>query len=273
MRHDYDDRKVKTNKKLNTPLGYEEKQDALSVRIDANKRFSNFSLEAWCDKHLPFKAENIILDIGCGKGNLFPSYSKKLGKRGVIVGVDQSNELLSEAMECECATSKVLLEWNMNKRFPFIEKNFDYIISTFSIYYVDDVQFICGEIKRLLKTSGEVFLIGPTDNNAKELYAFNKKVFNTERDEKIIRRTNRIEREFLPFITTILGEVSVDKIPSKLVFPDETQFIRYYLATLLFEESVEKTGFEPDAEKLSSFDIPSLEVSKEMIILRGKKHE
>lgn len=30
----------------------------------------------------------------------------------------------------------------------------------------------------ILKSSGEVLFIGPADNNAKELYEFNKKIFN-----------------------------------------------------------------------------------------------
>lgn len=258
--------------RINTSLSYNERQDNLSIRIEANKRFSNFDLEDWLDECLPFKPGDIILDIGCGNGNLFRCYSRKLADRGVIVGIDQSKELLSEAIKREGTEPKVLLEWNMNDRFPFIERSFNHVISTFAIYYVDDVRAIIEDIKKVLKLSGEIFLIGPTSNNARELYEFNKKIFNFRRDEKAIRRTNRIEKEFYPAITDIFESVSAEKIPSKLVFPSKVEFITYYMATLLFEESVKKSGFKPNANKLLSFDTPSLEICKEIIVLRGRKN-
>ena len=258
--------------RTNTHLGYNERQRNLSIRIEANKRFSNFDLEDWLDERLPFKPGDIILDIGCGNGNFFPRYSRKISNRGVIVGIDQSKELLLEAIKCECTTPKILLEWNMNNRFPFIERSFNYVISTFAIYYVDDVRAIIEDIKRVLKPSGEVFLIGPTNNNARELYEFNKNIFNFDRDEKVIRRTNRIEKEFYPVIRDIFESVSIEKIPSKLIFPSRVEFIAYYMATLLFEESVKRSGFKPDVKKLLSFNIPSLKICKEMIMLRGRKN-
>ena len=259
--------------RTNTHLGYNERQRNLSIRIEAYKRFSNFDLEDWLDKRLTFKPGDIILDIGCGNGNYFPCYSRKLGDRGAIVGIDQSKELLSEAIKLEGTTPKVLLEWNMNNRFPFIERSFNHVISTFAIYYVDDARAIVEDIKRVLKTSGEVFLIGPTNNNARELYEFNKNIFNFGIDEKGSRRTNRIEKEFYPVIRDIFKSVSAGKIQSKLVFPSRVEFIEYYMATLLFEESVKKSRFKPDANKLLSFNIPSLEICKEMIMLRGRKNE
>lgn len=262
-----------TIKDSETSIGYMETQDNLSIRIRANKTFSNFNLEDWIDKHLPFKKGDIIFDIGCGNGNLFPSYSAKLEESGVIIGIDKSKELLSEAMKRKVETPKVLLEWNMDDRFPFLENSFNYVISSFAIYYISDVSAIVEDINRVLKHSGEVFLIGPTDNNAKELYDFNKKVFGFGRDETIDRRTNRLEKEFYPVMKGVLENVAINKILSKLIFPDKEEFIKYYMATLLFEESLKKTGLNLHAEDLLSIDISSLEISKEMISLQGKKND
>ncbi|GEM_PF-4093513 len=87
-------------------LGYKESIDALSVRIDAHKKFSNFSLEDWLEKNLSFGDGDTILDIGCGSGNFFPVFSRKIGERGVIVGIDQSRELLAKALKSEYACKK-----------------------------------------------------------------------------------------------------------------------------------------------------------------------
>lgn len=252
-------------------LGYEEKVDALSVRIEAHKKYSNFSLEDWLNKNLPFSDGNIILDIGCGSGNLFPVYSKKLSGNGVIVGLDQSAELLFKASLSEDSTRKVLLEWNMNNKFPFISESFNHIISSFAIYYAEDVKTMLKEIERVLKKGGYFLLIGPTDKNATELYEFNKTVFSFERDDKIAKRTNRLEMEFYPASIDIFQNVKIEKIESKLFFPNKTEFLKYYKATLLFDESVKKAGYEPSNDKLLTTKAPSLEISKEMIVVWGAK--
>lgn len=253
----------------NSLLGYQEKVDALSIRIKAHKEFSNFSLENWLDVNLPFKEKNVILDIGCGSGNLLPVYANKIGEKGAIVGIDQSPNLLAEASKLKIDTPFVLLEWDMNNRLPFMEKSFDYVISTFAIYYANDVRSILEDIKRVLKLDGQFLLIGPNDNNAAELYQFNKKIFGFDRNETADRRTNRLNKEFYPIAASIFKNVSLQKIDSKLIFPNKHEFVQYYMATLLFEESIKQAGFRLKYEEIMAIDLPSLEVSKEMIALWG----
>lgn len=255
----------------NTGLGYQETQSALETRIQAHQKYSSFSLEEWVERYLPLSMGEILLDIGCGNGNLFPSYSKKLGNQGVIVGLDQSTNLLSNAAKREGVTPRLLLQWDMNQSFPFVENSFNLVVSFFAIYYADDVERIVTEIKRVLKTEGSLFLIGPTDRNAGELYDFNEKLFGIARDEKINRRTNRLEKEFSHTVQKVFGSIHCDKIPCKLVFPNREEFVRYYLATLLYEESVKKAGTAPTNNDISAIKMPSYEVSKEMIVLYSKK--
>jgi len=252
-------------------LGYNEKEANLAIRISAHKKFSNFSLEDWIAGHVALKKGSVVLDIGCGNGNLFPAYSEKVGDSGLLVGIDKSLELLREAKNQRCKAPKLLLEYDMNSRLPFVDSSFDYVFSSFAIYYANDVLAIVEEIARVMAAGGEAILIGPTNNNAKELYDFNERVFGFSRDEKINRRTNRIEDEFYPAFQKKFAEVSIEKIPSKLVFPDKGEFLKYYLATLLFEESVKKYGAVFDVNRISDVKLNAFEVSKEMIVLRGKK--
>lgn len=255
----------------NNLFGYSEKKDNLAIRIEANKKFSNFSLEDWLKEHLPFRDGDKIIDIGCGNGNLFPCYSEKLKSNGLIVGVDQSKELLLEAKKQDCITPKILLEWNMNSRLSFIDESFDHTISAFAIYYADDIETLVREIARVLKPGGEILFIGPAENNAKELHAFNRSIFNIDHSQKAIQRAKRIKEICYPVAKDIFDDVLLDRISSKLIFPDKGKFIEYYTATLLFEESARDSGINPDAEKIFSTSIPSLKISKEMIFLRGRK--
>ncbi|MCF6154436.1 MAG: class I SAM-dependent methyltransferase [Candidatus Brocadia sp.] len=254
-------------------LEYTETQRNLAVRINAHKHFSNFSLEDWLNSHLNLMPRAALLDLGCGNGNLFPVFGKMLGESGLVVGIDKSDELLWEASKQNCITRTLLLKWDMNARMPFLEGSFDYVISSFAIYYIDDVTAILREIKRVLRRSGEVFLIGPADNNAKELYEFNKRIFGFGRCEKIDKRTKRLEKEFYPVLKTLFTDVAFNIIPSKLVFPGKKEFLEYYTATLLFEESVKKCVSKPNIETIDAHDISPIVVSKEMVILRGIKNE
>ena len=261
----------KGKNKSMTSIGYREKSDALAVRIDAHKKYSNFSLEDWLKKTLSCKESDMVLDIGCGSGNLFPVYTQFLGKKGIIVGMDKSKELLRLAMGCYTPTPKVILKGDMDVYFPFGDDYFDHVISTFAIYYAENIDLTLNEINRVLKPSGQFLLLGPTNKNAKELYDFNKIVFGFEKDNKVMKRTNRIEMEFYPRTKTIFQNVTINKIQRKLVFPNKEKFVDYYMATLLFEESATETECWFDKASLIAMEFPSLEISKEMISLTGTK--
>ena len=261
----------KEKNKSITSMGYREKSEALAVRIDAHKNYSNFSLEDWLKETLSFEESDIVLDIGCGSGNLFPVYTQFLGKKGIIVGMDKSKELLSLAMTCYTPTPKIVLRGDMDAYFPFGDNYFDYVISTFAIYYAENIDLTINEINRVLKPSGHFLLLGPTNKNAKELYDFNKVVFGFEKDNKVTKRTNRIEMEFYPRTKTIFQNVTINKIQRKLVFPEKEKFVEYYMATLLFEESAAEAECLPDKKTLIGMEFPSLEISKEMISLTGTK--
>lgn len=256
-----------------TDLSYNEKKENLAIRIEAHKRFSNFSLEEWIDSALPAKEGGILLDAGCGDGNLFNSYSRKLGENGLIIGIDKDRDLLLKASGRQLSCRKLLMEFDINLRLPFTDKAFDLIVSAFSIYYIDDARSLMNEFKRILIDDGCLLIIGPADNNAGQLYEFNRKVFGVPADGKADARAARIRKEFLPLAKEIFGKVEDEIIPSKIIFPGKEEFVKYYMATLLFEESCKRSGSVPSREELLNVKFDSWEVSKEMIALKIRKNE
>ena len=251
-------------------VGYRETKDKLQIRIDAHKNFSNFSLEDWIKSNVSVHSGCCILDIGCGSGNMFETYAEMSGESGVVVGIDQSEELLAKANSSELNCSRILMKYDMNNRMPFVEQSFDLVISTFAIYYIDDVDFILEETARVLKDGGTFALVGPSSKNAEELYMFNKDIFGFEMNPKVLKRTERLEKEFLPKAKEKFGDVTFEKIDSKINFPDKDSFLEYYLATLLFQESCEKSGTTPTYDELYS-KLQTTQISKEMVALCGKK--
>ncbi len=252
-------------------LGYTEKKDNLAIRIEANIKYTDLKLEDWLLKHLPVRKGQTMLDIGCGGGNLFPTFGKKVGPQGIIVGADKSDELLAEARKVKAPGRRVLMSWNMNDPLPFLEGTFDCVVSTFAIYYVDDVNAMTKSIHKVLKPRASVMLIGPGDRNAWELYEFNKQIFGIGKDEKVNQRSSRLENEFYPAIKEVFKNVKLTTIPINLVFPNKKEYIRYYLATLLYEESVRKTGKTVTPQELMAMPMSSLKISKEVVVVRGTK--
>lgn len=257
--------------KIRKGIGYVEKKDHLSIRIRANKKFTNLQLEDWLAQNLTFKKGHSILDIGCGGGNFFPIFAKNVSSSGVIVGIDQSAELLAVAQKVKIKTPRILMTLDMNQSLPFISESFDGVTSTFAIYYVENIKEILNEIKRVLKSSAEVLFIGPGPRNVLELWTFNQKVFGVKNDKRIEQRSARLQEEFFPLMKNMFKNVKLETIPIHLIFPNSYEFVRYYLATLLYEESVEKTKYVPKYETLIDMAQPFLKVSKEVIVLRGKK--
>ncbi|HRT71394.1 MAG TPA: methyltransferase domain-containing protein [Syntrophales bacterium] len=257
--------------KNDVSLAYTETATALSIRIRAHKEYSNFSLEDWLAAYTALREGSALLDLGCGSGNIFPLYSDRLGPSGLVVGIDQNEELLEKARTVKMAPALVLLRMDLNQPLPFLRGSFDHAISTFAIYYVDDPSLILGEVRRVLKESGEMVLVGPAAGNAGELYTLNEAVFGYGRDEKVTARTTRLEKEFHPLVASLFDDVRLEKIPSRLVFPNKRELVKYYMSTLLFEESVKKTGFSPTEEDLMAMEFGGREISKEMVVLRGKK--
>ncbi|WP_066497124.1 class I SAM-dependent methyltransferase [Abyssisolibacter fermentans] len=99
-----------------------------------------------------------ILDIGMGKGaSLFPAI-KKVDEEGKVIGIDNSEVMVRE-------TDKIIKRQNINNaevlymdadKLEFDDESFDNIIGGFILAYIlfSDVKF--KEIKRVLKTNGQV---------------------------------------------------------------------------------------------------------------------
>ena len=252
-------------------LGYKDTPEKLKVRIEAHKNFSNFSLEDWIENNLEISAGHRVLDLGCGSGNLFPVISDMVSPQGVVLGMDKDFSLLKKARKVNNVRSKILcINSDMNGQIPILSQSIDVLMAMFSIYYADSARNVLSEVNRLLKKSGKFYFIGPAGSNAEELLDFNECLFGFKMDQKGQARTKRLESEFLPIAQELFKSVKMKRIKRKLVFPNKSKFIDYYMATLLFEESMQRTGKRIDWQQLIALDVNSLELSKERVLVTGK---
>jgi ubiquinone/menaquinone biosynthesis C-methylase UbiE len=224
-------------------LSYQEKHERLAVRIRAHKEFANFDIDEWIAGFLGRRQRRAIFDLGCGDGNHLHLYLDCVGAEGRVAGLDREATLIEQA-KCRYADvgNLELRIGSMDAPLPFAAGSFDTAFSNFAIYNAADPAFTLRELQRLLEPRGEVVLIGPTSNNARELYTFNERLTGRAIDEVTLIRTDRLRREIVPLARGIFAEVRDEVINSQLDFPSAEEFLRYYMATMLYEEGAEKEG-------------------------------
>src|SRR5262245_31588544 len=158
-------------------LSYAEKLDKLQVRIRAHKEFANFDVSTWIDDFCGRSKRRRILDLGCGSGNHLGIYADHVGPDGRVVGLDRERKLVETAREAFRDRPNVeIVEGSMDEPLPFPDGSFDLCFSNFAIYNAADPRLTLIEIRRLLEPGGQVVLIGPTRNNALEIYEFNERL-------------------------------------------------------------------------------------------------
>lgn len=253
-------------------LSYKEKLDKLAVRIRAHKQFANFDIADWIETFLGHKSRRVIFDLGCGNGNHLGIYLKHVGASGRVCGLDREARLIEEARAAYASARNLdLYVGSMDDPLPFDDDTFDACFSNFAIYNAAVPKRTLVELQRILKPDGELVLIGPTRNNALELYQFNERLTGVAIDPITLIRTDRLRQEILPIAKEVFAEVTEEILQSFLTFPDQDEFLLYFQSTMLYEEGAEKQGYSVDQLRAACDRERDLIVSKEMLAVIASK--
>lgn len=249
-------------------LSYKEQHEKLSIRVRAHKEFANLDIADWMESFLADQGLNApkILDLGCGNGNHVGLYLKFAGSEGEVHGLDRESSLVESAKEkYRDADNLFLAVRSMDDPLPFEEGTFDLCFSNFAIYNATVPRNTLLEVKRVMKSGAKFVMIGPTAKNAKEIYEFNERLTSTPIDEVTLIRTDRLRQEILPIANEIFGSSEQKLINSYLTFPSKEEFVKYYTATMLYEEDAEKKGVSLEAMYEACLSDENIILSKEML--------
>jgi ubiquinone/menaquinone biosynthesis C-methylase UbiE len=253
-------------------LSYAEKLDKLHVRIRAHKEFANFDIQDWIEGFCSRSPRRRILDIGCGSGNHLGLYARHVGRDGRVVGLDRERAVLDAARIAFQDTPQVeLVLGSMDDPLPFPDSSFDLCFSNFAIYNAADPHQTLSEVRRVLVPGGQVVLIGPTRNNAQEIYAYNERLTGVGIDPITLIRTDRLRQEILPHVRALFSDVKEEVLNSFLSFPNADEFLLYFQSTMVYEETAQKRGVTLDQMRTALTPGDPLIVSKEMVAAVGTR--
>ncbi len=246
-------------------FSYSELAKDLEIRINAHKRYSEFSLEEFLVSEFNVSGRR-VLDLGCGGGNLTGVIA---GTSEVYVGVDKNRELIEQASH----------QFNLESNISFIHGDldslpalplaqWDLIFFVFSVYYTNNPESLFTRCFSLLDNLGQIILIGPSRGNAIEIDQYCLEMFGKEVSTS--KRAGRISEEFAPLLTDVGFEISLKSVNFDLRFPSYEEYLAYISSTLQFRESAESTFDDQKSRDLLENKY-SLRLTKQVDCLCGRK--
>jgi SAM-dependent methyltransferase len=212
---------------------YSEVPSDLQKRIDAHKKYSEFSLEEFLQQEFPVRGK-CVLDLGCGSGNFAGLFSDQAQ---AYLGVDKNPELIQQARSKYGKRPNVWFAVSdIDDPFPFPEKMWDLIFLIFSSYYSNNPADLFDRCLAALNTGGKVVAIGPGPENAKEIDAYCYALFKRKVSSE--KRVGRISGEFSQLLKQQPVSHELKRIHFDLQFPSYEEYFEYISSTLQYRESV-----------------------------------
>ncbi|HEY1286155.1 MAG TPA: methyltransferase domain-containing protein [Solirubrobacterales bacterium] len=120
--------------------------------------FRDRGLLDWIGEHVPVGAEDLVLDLAGGSGQL----GRYLAERAAFVVVaDLTREMLETgaAAAAEAGTRNVLFAEGDATNLPFPDSQFDAVVSRFAFHHFDDPARAAHEMARVCRPGGTVAVI------------------------------------------------------------------------------------------------------------------
>jgi len=213
------------------------------VRSEVNKD-ADYDLEQWMQAKLLLQEADSVLDLGCGNGKQCRAFSTFVGPKGHVTGVDifSSVEGLRDAADryLEGLANVSLLDHDASKPFAMADASFDAITSAYSIYYLSDLEAVLVELKRLLKPSGKLFVVGPAWDNSREFYDLHIRISGQQLSSNFTGHLLRINDEVLPLAFRIFDHVEISPFVNRVFFRGEVglqRLLDYYRNSMLAAEA------------------------------------
>ncbi len=100
-----------------------------------------------------------VLDLGCGGGWASRVMRKQLGARGMVVGLDISDQMVAVARASSTTYSSLYFLCASAEHIPCRDEIFTKILSISAFYYFADQKAVLKELARVLRPGGQLLLL------------------------------------------------------------------------------------------------------------------
>lgn len=146
----------------------------------------------WIYENLCMKDGMKILELGCGDGTLWTENKEKLPEHVAVTLSDISEGMLRDARRAiGTGDGRFSFRSFDCHRIPYREEQFDLVIANHVLFYCQDVQAVCREVKRVLKPGGRFVCSTYGREHMKEVSQLVQ-----EFDEKIVLSADKLYEKF-----------------------------------------------------------------------------
>ena len=171
-------------------------QDAsnISARINLHKLYSQNKQGwfPWIYEQMDMQSKMRVLELGCGDGELWKENFTLIPKDAKIILSDISDGMLRDARR-EIGTKDCRFEFRVCDchRIPYEEESFDLVIANHVLFYCDDIDSVCREVRRVLNPGGHFICSTYGSNHMKEVSQLVQKF-----DERIVLAAEHLYERF-----------------------------------------------------------------------------
>jgi ubiquinone/menaquinone biosynthesis C-methylase UbiE len=231
---------------------YNTDADALDQRIESHDKFGSKDLNHWIFKNIKLSKGLSVLDLGCGTGKQSISIARTIGKGGSVFSVDLSQEALDLLMEKARSNRldsriKTICCDHDDIQSTLENDQFDRVISSYSIYYASDAEYIIRSIWNKLKSGGILFYCGPSLENNKELKDFHYSILG-KNEERVAGASIFMEGVGKDKTIEIFDKVDIKTFENILRFDSAQALYDYWSSYNLYDKSID-TRFNTAAQE------------------------
>lgn len=145
---------ITTNEKHLTTQMYAT-EDHLATRTRTHKLYTHPKQDftAWVLEHIPWRGDEIVLDVGCGAGFYIEPVAARLTGVGFLVSADLSFGMLGDVAAKPFAPDTNLLNSNV-LQLPLPDNCCDVLMANHMLYHIPDIGSAAAEIRRVLRPGG-----------------------------------------------------------------------------------------------------------------------
>lgn len=206
--------------------------EPLAVRIRTHQQYTQPKMDFtnWVLEHVPWRSDNVVLDIGCGSGAYVEVVCARLTPGGRLLGADLSMGMLQDLAAKPLSDKVVLI--NADAAFlPLPDASCDVILANHMLYHVPEIERALAEFRRVLRPRG--YLIAATNARYSMETFFNEIVSACEglgypcEIPTSAARTRFTLENGAALIEPFFTDVKRYTFESHLVFPDAPPAVAY----------------------------------------------